>query len=237
MAHLNTDIPARPIPGADPSGPLAWSELDRLAALVRYAIQDTEPEACFDEIVGHAVGICDAPMAAINLFADDRQWFKAKFGFGRRELPLDTSICRHAILNFDMFVVPDLARDPRFASNPLVVPPDGLRFYAGAVLKTDEGLPLGMLCVLDTKTRPQGLSECQASLLRAFARQVMLEMNLKLALAERQAEMKRAEMREAQLKLGVEVARLGLGMIDYLDDTITLDSRAAELFGDRKSVV
>lgn len=55
-------------------------------------------------------------------------------------------------------VVQDTREDPRFTCNPLVTGAPGLRFYAGEPLQTPEGLPLGTLCVLDTKPRPEGLT-------------------------------------------------------------------------------
>jgi GAF domain-containing protein len=62
---------------------------------------------------------------------------------------LDVSICAKAILQPGLFIVPDTTKDPRFASNPLVTGAPHLRFYAGALLETPSGLPLGTLCVLD----------------------------------------------------------------------------------------
>ena len=112
----------------------AWSEADRLAALESYAILDTPLEPLFDDLVELAADVCEAPIAVINFIADGRQWFKAEKGIGARELPLDVSICRFAIQQSGMFVVPDLSQDPRFKANPLVMEPGGLRFYAGALL-------------------------------------------------------------------------------------------------------
>jgi hypothetical protein len=144
-------------------------EAERLAALERYGILDTEREAAFDDIVELASVIFEAPIAVVNLVADGRQWFKAEIGIGARELPLDVSICRHAILQRGVFVVPDLTADPRFEDNPLVTAAGGLRFYAGALLETPEGLPLGTVCVLDVEPRPGGVTERQARALAALA--------------------------------------------------------------------
>ena len=54
-------------------------------------------------------------------------------------------------------------------------------FYAGAPLTTADGLPLGMLCVLDHDARPEGLKPQQAEALTALARAVMCQLELKLA--------------------------------------------------------
>jgi GAF domain-containing protein len=80
-------------------------------------------------------------------------------------------------------IVPDLTEDPCFSANPLVTGEPHLRFYAGAVLRTPEGLPLGALCVLDHV--PGGLTGDQAFALTTLAQQVMSQLNLRRAIAER----------------------------------------------------
>lgn len=172
----------------EPGTRSAWSEPDRLAALDEYLILDTPREALFDDIVELAADTCDAPIAVINFVADTRQWFKAERGIGTREMPLDVSICRHALLQPDVFVVPDLSQDPRFAGNPLVEQAGGLRFYAGALLQTPDGLPLGTLCILDTVPRAAGLAERQARTLTVLARHVMSELELRRTIAQRDQE-------------------------------------------------
>ena len=160
-----------------------WTEDERLSALRGYEILDTEREPAFDDVTALVARLCDAPIAVINLIDANRQWFKSEVGLGVRETPLETSFCRHALLEEDRLVVPDTASDDRFACNPLVTGADGLRFYAGVLLKTEEGLPLGTLCVLDSRPRPEGLTEVQSQALEVLARQVMGMLNLRRAIA------------------------------------------------------
>ncbi len=162
-----------------------WDEADRLAALRSYDILDRAADATFDDFVQIAAYVCEAPIAVVNLVDQKRQWFAAEIGLGIRETPLDVSICMHAILQLGMLVVPDLTQDRRFDSNPLVTGGPKLRFYAGAVLETEEGLPLGTVCVLDDKPRPGGLSERQSFTLTALARQVMAQLELRRTLQQR----------------------------------------------------
>jgi two-component sensor histidine kinase len=159
----------------------SWDETARLAALRSYGILDTPTEQDFEDVVRIAAHVCNTPISVINLIEDTRQWFKAEIGLGVRETPLDVSICAHAILQPGLFVVPDTTQDPRFACNPLVTGEPNLRFYAGALLETPEGLPLGTVCVLDYQ--PRELTEDQAFTLRALARQVMTQLELRRALA------------------------------------------------------
>ena len=163
-----------------------WNEEDRLAALASYAILDTSPEDAFDDVVRLASQLLEAPIVAVNLIAEGRQWFKSELGLGMREMPLDDSICRVAILEQDRMVIPDTTEDPRFACNPLVTGQPGLRFYAGELLKTPDGLPLGTLCVLDTKPRPDGLTPLQEFTLKTLAQQVLTQLELRKLVHEQQ---------------------------------------------------
>ena len=167
----------------------AWTESDRLAALKSYDILDSEREPAFDDVTRLIARLCEAPIAVINLIDAERQWFKSEVGLGVRETPLETSFCRHALLERERLVVPDTREDPRFADNPLVCGVDGLRFYAGVLLKTADGLPLGTLCVIDTQPRPEGLTPLQSDALDVLSRQVMNLLELRRALtAGRKAE-------------------------------------------------
>ncbi|MPR13537.1 sensor histidine kinase [Microvirga tunisiensis] len=160
-----------------------WTEDDRLAALRSYRVLDTPSEPTFDDLVQLAARACQAPIALISLIDERRQWFKAEVGLGVRETPLDRSICLSAMLQPRLTIIPSLTKDPRFAHNPLVTGEPHLRFYAGAVLKTPDGVPLGALCVLDCM--PRDLTEEQASTLTVLARQVMSQLELRRAIAER----------------------------------------------------
>ena len=162
-----------------------WSETDRLAALRSYDVLDTPTDAAFRDFVQVAAHVCEAPIAIVNFVDEQRQWFAAEQGLGVRETPLDVSICAHAILQPGIFVVPDLSEDARFDCNPLVTGEPRLRFYAGALLETPDGLPLGTLCVLDYVPRPNGLTAPQAFTLEALARQVMTHLELRRALRQR----------------------------------------------------
>ena len=100
--------------------PLPPHESERLAALARYHILDTPPEAAFDELTRLACQICATPIAMMSLVDRDRQWFKSKVGWESDQIERDRSICAHAIVQSDLLMVPDLAADERFAHNPMV---------------------------------------------------------------------------------------------------------------------
>lgn len=157
------------------------AEPARLAALRAYDVLDTPRESDFDDIVMLASRICDAPISVINFIDETRQWFKAETGLGVRETPLDMSICAHVILGNEFVEIPDTLADARMSDNPLCLADPGLRFYAGALLKSKDGHPIGTLCVLDTK--PRTLTELQRETLLVLADQVMTQLNLRAYIA------------------------------------------------------
>ncbi len=177
----------------------AWKESDRLAALRSYRVLDTPPEPAFDDLVELAARACQTPVALISLIDERRQWFKAEVGLGMSETSLDRSICLSAMLLPGLTIVPDLTEDPRFARNPLVTGEPHLRFYAGAVLRTGDGVPLGALCVLDHV--PRDLTEQQVSTLTLLARQVMSHLELRRAIAERDERLEAAHRIEQRQTL------------------------------------
>ena len=159
-------------------------ETERLRELRRYGILDTDREQAFDEIVELAALLCEAPVSVVNFIDKDRQWFKAETGLGVRSTPLETSLCGHVILQDDFVEIPDTLADLRMADNPLCTSDPGFRFYAGAVLKGSNGLPLGTLCVLDHQ--PRVLSDLQRKVITALTHQVMRELDLRQALEREQ---------------------------------------------------
>ena len=202
---MTSDSPDAPLSAARAS----WSEADRLAALESYAILDTPVEEEFDDLVRLVAETFNAPIAVVNLVASDRQWFKAETGIGARELPLDVSICAHAILQNDFLVVPDTREDRRFAANPLVTPDEGLRFYAGALLRSPKGLPIGTICVLDRVPRPQGVTPHQRLVLEVLARQVMTQLELRKTLVRQTSQTNDLRM-EVQQRADAEAALRGV---------------------------
>lgn len=209
------------------------NEPERLAALDRYQVLDTPRERAFDDIAELASEICGTPIAVVNLIGAGRQFFKAEVGLGVRETPLETSFCGHAILQEDFMLVPDATLDSRFAGNPLVTGDPGLRFYAGAILKTQDGHALGTLCVLDYQTRT--LTEQQMGALRRLARQVMTQLELRRALkakARHEAELaaRVAELvleRDRTAMLGREIDHRVMNSLQFVSGLLSLQSKTA----------
>lgn len=181
-----------------------------MAALASYQVVDTAPEAAFDDIVELIADICDAQMALVSLVDDQRQWFKSRIGVEAPETPRSMAFCAHAILQDEPLIIRDAALDPRFAANPLVAGPMSLRFYAGAPLIAPDGHRLGTLCVLDTKARPEGLSDRQLRALKTLAGRVMSELELRRAAQERTDALAKLTRSEERLQRIVNAGIIGI---------------------------
>jgi len=157
--------------------PIPADEEERLAALAELNLLDTEAEPVFDRITTKLARVFEVPIALISLIDRDRQFFKSAVGLPEtlakaRQTARNVSVCGHVVAKNQVMVVEDLARDRRFANNPLLKE-HGIRFYAGVPLLAPNGQPIGALCIMDMK--PHELSEREKRLLQEYANEVMEE--------------------------------------------------------------
>jgi sigma-B regulation protein RsbU (phosphoserine phosphatase) len=168
-------------------------EAERLAAVRRYDVLDTPPDGAFDRVTALAARHFGVPISIVSIVDSDRIWFKSRHGVDVEEIGRDPGLCASAILHERPWIVEDAAADPRTLANPLVAGEFGLRFYAGAPLKTQDGFNLGTLCVIDRE--PRELSPDDARTLEDLAAIVVDELELRLS--ARTAVAREHELRDA----------------------------------------
>ena len=178
-------------------------EADRLASLHACEILDTNPDPHFDAITRIACKVLKTPTSAVSFIDADRQWMKSAVGMFKAggETSRDVAFCAEAILHrTETFIVEDASTDPRFADNPLVQRPGGIRFYAGVPLLDDFGRALGTLCVIDEV--PRRLSGRDLDVLRDLAIATSAALDLHRSLVEMRAAEKR---RQAAIELNPQI--------------------------------
>ncbi len=160
-------------------------EAERIKSLKSYLVLDTEAEEEIDNLTELASEICETPISLVSLVDENRQWFKSKVGLEVNETSRELAFCAHAINKTnELFVVEDARTDKRFFDNPLVTSHPNVIFYAGVVLKSDEDLPLGTLCVIDNV--PRKLSDKQIRSLKMISKQIMTLLNYKKSLRKQE---------------------------------------------------
>jgi PAS domain S-box-containing protein len=212
---------------------LPCDEAERLKALARYKILDTEAERTFDDITLLASHVCRTPIALISLVDENRQWFKSKIGLIESETSRDVAFCAHGILEPDLFEVEDALADERFATNPLVTGNPKIRFYAGSPLVTPAGHALGMLCVMDQVSRE--LSPSEKAALKALSRQVVAQLELRCSLAERKESEEALRESEERFRSYFELGQMGVAITSPVKGYVEVNDELCRILGYERS--
>lgn len=201
------------------------SEQERLQALYDTALLFTQDEARFDRLTRLAQQLFQVDIALISLVAKDLQWFKSRQGLEVAQTERDISFCSHAILQDDVFVVPDATRDGRFVDNPLVTGEPHIRLYAGAPLRIGGGHKIGTLCIIHSQ--PGDFPAEKRQLLRDLADLVELEIRQ----VDTQKQLARAELAERRLASVIEGTHIGTWEWNVQTGETQFNERWAQMLG------
>ena len=149
------------------------SEEKRQSILTSFDIEALADDEELTRLTRFAARLCGGTSASVSLVEAERQRFIAGIGRIATSTPRSTSLCSHAMLGRDLFEVLDTTKDPVFADFELVTGEAHLRYYVGAPLISDEGAPLGALCVTDKVAREEPLNDLQREGLSVLADAVM----------------------------------------------------------------
>ena len=144
------------------------------------AVFDEPDEGMFNRLAANLAKCFDAPISLITVKDGQRKFWEAQCGLPEDTLQTttserDLSICSHIVFSDSSVVISDITTDERFAEDQFLLD-RGIRFYAGAPLKSHEGEVIGSLCVLDT--RPRTVTEEQREMLSSIANSVMTAIEL-----------------------------------------------------------
>jgi diguanylate cyclase (GGDEF)-like protein len=128
-------------------------ELERLDALERYGLVDSQCDGTLDRITRLVTTSLGVRSSAVSIIGRDKQWLLSTHGMERTVGPRCDSFCSHVVALEQPVDVSDARGDARFADNPLVRGEPNIRFYLGMPLRTSEGFVIGALSAVDDKPR------------------------------------------------------------------------------------
>ena len=165
----------------------------RLAAVLRYEILDTAPEAACDRITALAADLFNVPISIIGFVDRDRIWFKSHHGLDATEI--ERGAGGSAVLPSIAFTLPSGVKtdvwstdirstelrstELRSIATPHVVGAAGRRFCIAVPLRTTDDFDLGTLCVMDS--RPIAVDARRIRQLETLAAIVMDQLEVRLA--------------------------------------------------------
>jgi PAS domain S-box-containing protein len=219
------------------------NEEKRISELDSYKIIGELESEDYDFLTQMAAQICDTKISLISLVTNEKQWFLSHHGLKERETPKELAFCAHAINTpEDIFVIEDATQDDRFHDNPLVTGYPKVIFYAGMPLITENGYPLGTICVIDD--HPKKLSKKQIDSLKLLSKQVIKLLQLRRKTFELEAQNKELEktsllFNESQRinKIGAWEFNITTGSVFWTDEVYQIHEVANDLVFDKSKAI
>jgi GAF domain-containing protein len=140
--------------------PIPDNEKERMAAVNRLGLLNDKSDNRFDLLTKRAVKELHVPISTLTILDPQKEHYKSCQGLGEKDGERAISFCGHALLMKDLFVIPDTAKDVRFANNPMVIGKPFIRSYMGmALFDFKTGLPVAVFCVKDIKPKNFTMAE------------------------------------------------------------------------------
>jgi diguanylate cyclase (GGDEF)-like protein/PAS domain S-box-containing protein len=155
--------------------PLSASDTTTFAALPPY-LTSIDKNEVFTTLTRLAAQSTASPIAFLSFLHEEDIFHKVKIGFIPELLEQESAFWSWAIEQPELFVIADANRHELFKNSPLVTQEPGIRFFAGAPLISAEGQNLGVLLVMDWRTKDLNLSQIET--LTALAASVMAHLEL-----------------------------------------------------------
>jgi methanogenic corrinoid protein MtbC1 len=154
---------------------------------------------------------CHAPLALISVVQADGQWSTLSYGVDHREALDDRALFAAVASALEPVEIHDLAGHDPLGRGPLASGQPAVRFVYGIPLSSPRGSTIGVLCILDRRTRELNGRERQA--MAAVARQVSGQLVLWRRSAEtapRPAASHSSNRRRTSVRRGPDGARADL---------------------------
>ncbi|MGE0042792.1 MAG: PAS domain S-box protein [Vicinamibacterales bacterium] len=201
----------------------------RLLALHAYGVLDTPHDLALDDLARLAAMLCGTSLAAIGFVDHARVWPKAVVGIEARDLPRAGTCWDLVVSRSGPLVVCDTATDPRTAGTRTEVDGRLVRFFAGAPIRTADGLDIGVLAVFDVEPRPDPPAGVDA--LAALARQATAQLELRRRADEATARRNDLEEVSERLLRLIQTMKAATIVEDEDRHIVLANTAVARLFG------
>jgi PAS domain S-box-containing protein len=180
-----------------------------LKAIDAIQLLDTLPDPSFDNLVELAAEICQVPVALICISDQNRVWFKSKVGVSINEASGKEAECLISLITNGIFEIEDFSKAPAYADCRLNLEGENIAFYGAFPILSENGIPVGALCVMDFKAKKLNNKEKKA--LEILSKELEKQINLSLE----------------KFKLGVLNQKLKKVLLNVGDIVFLLDKKLA----------
>jgi len=147
-------------------------EWNRLLHLSNLDLNFGDLQDCLGNLTQLAAKLAGTEISLVNIIDSYTQWSVASHGLDLKQMPREETVCQYTILEEKgEFEIPDMSDDSRFKGNFYVKSDPFLKYYYGIALKSNTGVNLGALCVLDKNSKQ--LDHCQKKMLHLIAIEVV----------------------------------------------------------------
>ena len=129
-----------------------YDEELRLDAVDRLPARDGAWAARFERIVAEAQAAYGTASAGLSIVDADHARYWVQIGIDTPVIRRSQTLCNRALRTYGGLIVGDAQKDPRFQGF-LEVRRGDLRFWAGQRIESEEGAPIGTLCIFDPEPR------------------------------------------------------------------------------------
>ena len=210
-------------------------EARRLLALRRAGVLDTEPHPVFDGLAQLARDAFGVAGAAIVFVDECRTWTKASAGAAAApEAPRDRCLCRLVLDGEDVVVIEDLREDD--VGRDSTAAELGIRFFAGAPMRSPEGAVLGAFALVDPAPRVlDGPDRARLAAFAGMAAAVVEDQKAARGVARAEALLKDVARQMPCATSGEFMTALGRCLTRALDVDFAFVSELAESSGTMKT--
>lgn len=133
--------------------PVPVDERERIHLVRQKSLANSHRERQFDLVTKHVAMVTGFPVSLLTFMDRDTQWIKSASGLDLNSTPREEAFCNYTISQGGAFVVANAASDERFSHFPTVNHAPSIRWYAGHLMMTSDGVTVGALCVIDNRVR------------------------------------------------------------------------------------